>query len=155
MEDILASIRRILNDDPNAAAAPAMPPAAQDDDVLVLDDSMLVRSPGDVAPDPVAALDPAPKNSVPEDAAIMADIDPTPETLMAPQTESAAAAALGSLMRKLADDRAPPVYRGGPTLEDLVREEIRPILKAWLDNQLPELVERLVRVEIERLTAKR
>ncbi len=44
------------------------------------------------------------------------------------------------------------VYRGGPTLEDMVREELRPMVKAWLDENLPPMVERLVRVEIERVT---
>ena len=38
-----------------------------------------------------------------------------------------------------------------PTIEDLVREEMRPLLKEWLDTHLPPLVERLVRAEIERL----
>ena len=46
------------------------------------------------------------------------------------------------------------MHRGGPTIEDLVREEIRPLLKAWLDNHLPPMVERLVRQEIERVTGR-
>ncbi|HTH46758.1 MAG TPA: DUF2497 domain-containing protein, partial [Candidatus Limnocylindria bacterium] len=37
------------------------------------------------------------------------------------------------------------------TLEEMVREEIRPVLKAWLDANLPGLVERVVRAEIERV----
>jgi cell pole-organizing protein PopZ len=37
------------------------------------------------------------------------------------------------------------------TLEDLVREMLRPMLRSWLDNNLPTLVERLVLVEIERI----
>ena len=37
------------------------------------------------------------------------------------------------------------------TLEDLVREELRPLLKAWLDQNLTPLVERLVKREIERI----
>jgi cell pole-organizing protein PopZ len=37
------------------------------------------------------------------------------------------------------------------TLEDLVREMLRPMLKMWLDDNLPTLVERLVRSEIERV----
>jgi cell pole-organizing protein PopZ len=43
---------------------------------------------------------------------------------------------------------------GGPTLEDMVREEIRPLLKAWLDENLPPVVERLVRAEIERVVGR-
>ncbi len=41
------------------------------------------------------------------------------------------------------------------TLEDLVREMLRPMLKSWLDDNLPQLVERLVRAEIERVSRGR
>jgi cell pole-organizing protein PopZ len=41
------------------------------------------------------------------------------------------------------------------TLEDLVREMLRPMLKTWLDDNLPGLVERLVRAEIERVSRGR
>ena len=37
------------------------------------------------------------------------------------------------------------------SLEDVVRDTLRPMLKAWLDDNLPQLVERLVREEIERI----
>jgi uncharacterized protein len=38
------------------------------------------------------------------------------------------------------------------TLEDVVREMLRPMLKVWLDDNLPGIVERLVRTEIERVS---
>jgi cell pole-organizing protein PopZ len=41
------------------------------------------------------------------------------------------------------------------TLEDLVREMLRPMLKSWLDDNLPSLVERIVRAEIERVSRGR
>jgi uncharacterized protein len=41
------------------------------------------------------------------------------------------------------------------TLQDLVQEMVRPMLKAWLDDNLPALVERLVRAEIERLAVSK
>jgi cell pole-organizing protein PopZ len=41
------------------------------------------------------------------------------------------------------------------TLEDLVREILRPMLKIWLDDNLPSMVERLVRAEIERVSRRR
>ena len=41
------------------------------------------------------------------------------------------------------------------TLEDLVREMLQPILKVWLDDNLPAMVERLVRVEIEQISPRR
>ncbi len=56
-------------------------------------------------------------------------------------------------MRTLTD-RTTQVHSGGPTIEDLVREELRPLLKDWLDTNLPPLVERLVRAEIERVVGR-
>lgn len=47
------------------------------------------------------------------------------------------------------------LVQNGPTLEDLVRQMLRPMLKTWLDNNLPSLVERLVRAEIERVSRGR
>jgi cell pole-organizing protein PopZ len=44
-----------------------------------------------------------------------------------------------------------PIGNGAVTLEGLVRELVRPMLKEWLDQHLPITVERLVREEIERL----
>jgi len=41
------------------------------------------------------------------------------------------------------------------TLQDLVQEMLRPMLKSWLDDNLPTLVERLVRAEIDRLAGSR
>ena len=41
------------------------------------------------------------------------------------------------------------------TLEDLVREMLRPLLKSWLDDNLPGMVERIVRAEIERVSRGR
>jgi hypothetical protein len=41
------------------------------------------------------------------------------------------------------------------TLEDLVREMLRPMLKSWLDDNLPNMVERIVKAEIERVSRGR
>ncbi len=41
------------------------------------------------------------------------------------------------------------------TLEDLVKEMLRPMLKGWLDDNLPGMVERIVRAEIERVSRGR
>jgi cell pole-organizing protein PopZ len=72
--------------------------------------------------------------------------------LVAPAAAAAASASVSELMRTLAAERqAVPVYRGGPTLEDIVRDEMRQLLKTWLDANLPPMVERLVRAEIERV----
>jgi cell pole-organizing protein PopZ len=188
MEEILASIRRILNEDEvGTPAVDATEPAAQDDDVLVLDDSMLVLPPEPampaaithVAPEPVApalaaplpvtpvpaALPPAAQPAATERPSLKTEAktsssqaepqdQPEPTDLLAPEAVAAAATSVGGLMRALAAGRATQVYSGGPTLEDLVRSELRPLLKEWLDTNLPPLVERLVRVEIERVVGR-
>ena len=41
------------------------------------------------------------------------------------------------------------------TLDDLVRDMLRPMLKSWLDDNLPTIVERMVRAEIERVSRGR
>ena len=144
MEDILASIRRILSEDeapPAAGNPPAETPSASDG-VLVLDPAMMVSDPAhEAAPVP----EPPPHPSVgPPPQAEAAPV------LVAPETAAAAAHAVAGLVRALTD-RTARVRSGGPTIEDLVREELRPLLKAWLDANLPPLVERLVQREIAKL----
>ena len=73
--------------------------------------------------------------------------------LVAPETAAAAAFSVEGLVRTLTD-RTTRVRSDGPTVEDIVREEMRPLLKSWLDANLPPLVERLVRVEIERVVGR-
>ncbi|MFC4170274.1 DUF2497 domain-containing protein [Teichococcus aestuarii] len=74
------------------------------------------------------------------------------EGLLGPVAAAAAAAALGQLARAVTEDRQAPVTRqGGASIEDVVREELRPLLKAWLEQHLPPMVERLVKAEIGRV----
>jgi cell pole-organizing protein PopZ len=153
MEDILASIRRILNEDETpaapgtateAAAAPAaMPPA--EDGPLLLTEEMIVAAPVEPAP-PVQPV--APPVAPPPAPALAAD------SLLAPAVAAAASASVGQLLRAVSSERGAAVTRGGPTIEDVVREELRPLLKDWLDQHLPGIVERLVRAEIERVTGR-
>jgi cell pole-organizing protein PopZ len=158
MEDILASIRRILSEDeaPAEGGAPALPPASGDhvpehiaeganDGVLMLDPAMMVAEPTHaVAEPPAVAPIPLPP-----------PMPPTMATeLVAPEAAAAAASSVGSLMRTLAAERTMQVRSGGPTIEDMVREEIRPLLKAWLDANLPPMVERLVSAEIARVVGR-
>jgi hypothetical protein len=158
MEDILASIRRILSEEepgtaPDAAPAIAQEPPAPDekpDDVLVLDPSMLVED-EEEAPPPAPA-EPAPSVAQMAAAPSMGSMEfMPPSALLAPETEAAATTSVGNLMRSLATERTMRVHRDGPTIEDIVREELRPLLKHWLDAHLPDLVERLVQAEIERV----
>jgi cell pole-organizing protein PopZ len=169
MEDILASIRRILSEDEPAATpgtSPAAPPA---EEVLVLDQSMLVAEPVATAGHPAPVAEPPPHHAEPQavtDTPVaMPESEPVPlpepspipapaTTLVAPETAAAAANSVDGLVRTLLNERSTQVYRGGPTIEDLVREELRPLLKQWLDINLPPLVERLVRVEIERVVGR-
>lgn len=48
-----------------------------------------------------------------------------------------------------------PIAHGARSIEDLVQDMLRPMLKTWLDDNLPSLVERLVRAEIERVSRGR
>ena len=80
----------------------------------------------------------------------------TEEPLLDPLVHAAAAQALATLQEAVRPAPAPPaemrlLRSGGPTIEDLVRDELRGQLKLWLDANLPPMVERLVRQEIERL----
>ena len=191
MDDILASIRRILNDDEKTAKAPG-------DGVLMLDPAMIVdeeqgpsrmvderveleQSVASTASEllqsshiddhrvqpeierPVLATSDETVNSdlVTHDARVPTPISvardapaATALSLVAPAAAAAAATSVDALMRTLAAERSAAVSRGLVTIEDLVREEIRPLLKAWLDNHLPPLVERLVQAEIERVVGR-
>ena len=162
MEDILASIRRILSEDEPAGAtgaapdAPSAAAAPADDDVLALDSSMMVADDDDFSPPPLAKLPPAPEP--PPVAATPAAPSPPPrdtDDLIAPATAAAVATSVSGLLRTLIAEREQVVvHRGGPTIEDMVREEIRPLLKEWLEVNLQPMVERLVRSEIERVVGR-
>lgn len=153
MEDILASIRRILSEDETTPPAEASSPHKPDEEpghgVLVLDPTMMV-------PEPTPGVEEMPVAEPPmqsEHPAVPVVVPP-PTGLVAPEAAAAAATSVWSLVQTLAAERYSQVRSGGPTIEDLVREEIRPLLKEWLDVHLPPLVERLVRAEIERVVGR-
>ena len=68
-----------------------------------------------------------------------------PEPLLSAEATAAVNSAFGTLAHTV-------LVQNARTLEDLVREMLRPMLKTWLDDNLPNLVERLVRAEIERVS---
>ena len=72
----------------------------------------------------------------------------TDRSLLSPSTTAAVDSAFNSLAHTV-------LVQNARTLDDLVREMLRPMLKAWLDDNLPGLVERLVRAEIERVSRGR
>jgi cell pole-organizing protein PopZ len=69
----------------------------------------------------------------------------TRDELLSPIATAAVSAAFSSLTNTILSENA-------RTLEDLVQEMMRPMLKDWLDDNLPGLVERMVRAEIERVS---
>jgi len=155
MEDILASIRRILSEDvPQPATLDAEPQAGdKSSDVLVLNESMLVPEPKPPALPPPSQAAAPPHMPAPE---------PEPEpahseaaaSLVSPEVMAAASSAVTNMIRTLAAERQVLVRPGGATIEDLVREELRPLLKQWLDAHLSPMVERFVKAEIERVVGR-
>jgi cell pole-organizing protein PopZ len=147
MEDILASIKRIIAEDvesggPVRARRRAVPPPAPVEDFADDDDDVLELS--EQAPEPVAVepiADPAP----------MPMSQPVAENIVSAQTAEASRAPLDTLSKLVVK----PEVAGTDTLEGLVREMLKPMLSAWLDKNLPELVESMVAKEIARITGER
>lgn len=177
MEEILASIRRIISDDEvkpaeavveAAPVAPEPPPIDLDDDVLDLGaeaarilppepEPFIAPSDGDVdfadppAPEPEPVVEPVQAAPIPEPEPVPEPVfaaAPPPAfdmaQLLSDQTSSAVTNAFGQLAHTVLSNNA-------RTLEDLVKDMLKPMLKGWLDDNLPTMVERLVRAEIERV----
>jgi cell pole-organizing protein PopZ len=119
MEDVLASIKRVISADVEAARrfpkSPGIAPAEPEEDVLEL---------GEAPP-------------APDDA------------LVSGKAARASKAALAALSSVTIDPRA-----GENTLDGVVREMLRPMLKEWLDANLPDLVERVVAREVARVIGR-
>lgn len=159
MEEILASIRKIIAEDkpPEPEPEPASPETTE-----ILELTQLVQDDGSVV-----SLEETPAEPIPVS-------EPTPVPVMefkpeyiedkaglaSEQAISTAASALAALANTAKIERmaAPPsgfpLGNGMRTLEDMVLETMRPMIKSWLDQNLPEMVERLVQKEVERI-AKR
>jgi hypothetical protein len=73
---------------------------------------------------------------------------PPPQQILSRSTVSAVESAFNTLANTVLSNNA-------RTLEDLVKEMLRPMLKSWLDDNLPGLVERIVKLEIERVSRGR
>jgi cell pole-organizing protein PopZ len=180
MEEILASIRRIIADDepakgttaedtteregaaappemaprpttppppritPAAATAPA--PPKTDEEI----DSMLAHLRATSRQPPGASAPPGVSEAIAEPAPVRDAQRPALDErgLLSAATTAAVDAAFDTLARTAQ-------ARGGRTLEEVVSELLRPMLKSWLDENLPEMVERLVRAEIERVSRGR
>ena len=136
MEDILSSIKRIIAEDAEGAVVrgrrrPVQTkavPQSIDDDILELSD-------------------PAPG----EDVTAAQDEPDAPEAIISDAAAQASRAPLDTLSRLVVKPETP----GSDTLEGLVREMLKPMLRQWLDANLPELVETMVAREIARITGQR
>ncbi|WP_275198533.1 DUF2497 domain-containing protein [Bradyrhizobium sp. CSA207] len=150
----------------SATAAPEMrapePEPEPESDVLELTDEMAVEVPEPTpAPPPpsfrrveprddleFAESAPPPRPAPPPSyAPVDFDAPPLPpqQPILAQTTVSAVESAFNSLAHTVLSSNA-------RTLEDLVKEMLRPMLKSWLDDNLPGLVERIVKAEIERVS---
>ena len=129
MEDILSSIRRVIARD-EAPGAVREARSAENDDILDLHDE--------------------------EEGAEAA---PAGE-LVSESSADAARQSLEALTAAITPAAAAPPVAAAPaaagrTMEDVVLDALRPMLKDWLDTNLPALVEAMVAKEISRITGKR
>jgi cell pole-organizing protein PopZ len=144
-QDEIDAMLAELDGPPKATPKPASQSAAPD--VLDLTEAMTSQAtppPGpapsfrtiDANPDVVFANKPEPAPPVPD------------RGLISSETVKAVDSAFNTLAHTV-------IGQNARTLEDLVREMLRPMLKSWLDDNLPGLVERIVRAEIERVSRGR
>jgi cell pole-organizing protein PopZ len=161
MEDILASIKRIIAEDGAAAlSTPRSKPALRDEAPLApLEPPAPLETPAiepvaDSEPEPQAEAalpeQPTPAETAPSEPVA----PPPPSTLVSPNAAQASRQSLAALSAMVIRPEPGAETPSGNTLEALVRELLRPMLKDWLDAKLPELVEALVSREIARITGK-
>ena len=135
MEDILSSIRRVIARD-EAPGARAQRAAAANEDILDLHEE-------EAADDAMADAPP---------------VIPTEEELLSAASADATRQSLDALTAAITPAVAavvPAAATGGRTMEEVVIEALRPMLKDWLDANLPTMVEAMVAKEISRITGKR
>lgn len=140
MEEILASIRRIISEEEQAPAAEPVLNLTQMDEPepaieAAPEDDIVFEAVEEPAPPPVAA--PAPTYHAPA---------PEADAILSPPTTNAAAGALARLAGTLRIADTP-----NQTIEGVVRELLKPMLKDWLDQNLPAIVEARVEAELERI----
>jgi cell pole-organizing protein PopZ len=145
IEDLLVKGSDVLElQDLSEAPAPAA-------EVLELTEEIEEPAVGGSSPSPVVQLRGTLENDGNRD--VLADID----SLLSEDAAKASAAALRALSqagnRRELHRNASPALRSGLTVEDLVVEALKPMLKEWLDHNLPELVQQLVEKEIRKLTS--
>ncbi|SDP51238.1 PopZ family protein [Afipia sp. GAS231] len=163
-DDIDAMLASLDAATPEADIRPAQPEAQAEADVFDLTDEMALPDPAPAAPQAASfhKIDPQDDLEFSESAAARAlhrqpayepplfESAPAPpqQQILSHSTVSAVESAFNSLANTVLSNNA-------RTLEDLVKEMLRPMLKSWLDDNLPGLVERIVKAEIERVSRGR
>lgn len=115
--------------------------------VDLIDEPENIPSP-EPAPEPVVESVPVPQQQRPETPVSHAPVIQTSDSILSEAAEKAAMSAISELARKTA------IEHSGITIEEIVRSELKPLLRAWLDKNLPVVIERLVREELERVTKR-
>ncbi len=162
MEDILTSIRRILSEEGNEAGDGVERPEGEEsmerqktpgnssDDEVDFTESEADRNTRNQEP---ADREPtAPPDGAGEDGMLLLTPEmraPAAGPVMSAATAEASADALSQLARAILDHRDINIGSREVTLEAMVRQMLRPLLKEWLDRNLPYLIERLVKKEID------
>ena len=157
MEDILASIRRILSEEEEEEAAAATDAGGgMDMDLTAEPEPAPEPAPEpEPVPEPEAAPPPPPPPPAPMPAPLADVLQLTPEMItsevMSKPTFSAGTDVPADLARAILDRRDVAIDEAGRnlTLEGMVREMLKPLLREWLDRNLPYLIERLVKKEID------
>src|SRR5215469_3988895 len=150
MDEILASIRRILAEDDHAVTRSPPPRLRGNTDVFDLTEA--INDDGStrhIAPVSLVVPEATPRK-LPDGR--IEPVPPRPADAAGDESRLVSDAASEAVAASFA--RLAGVSRrdgGEPALDDLVRETLRPMLQAWLDEHLPALVERLVRAEIARV----
>lgn len=163
MEEILASIRRIISEEDavdeqppmelgaSQPATPAPPSVGRDaeeaDDLMVFEDEE-PEDPAtiDIAPAPPLAAMPESSPNAAWQTRAPAPAPFTTDEILSEPARVAAADAFSRLSGALRISDHP-----GQSLEGLVREMLRPMLKEWLDANLPSIVEARVEAELNRI----
>jgi len=173
MDDILASIRRILAEDgaigaqtPAADARPGPPAEPLSDaleemrtgirrsslptDPIDFDDQQEAEPPASLLPPAGLPAADAPAARSSEDVFVLSpDMRAAGSKLVSQRASEDSTDVLSQLARAILDRRDIAVATRDITLESMVREMLRPLLREWLDRNLPYLIERLVRKEID------
>ena len=165
MEEILSSIKRIIAEEGDAATGTrsrraAKPIAPRPDPIEAEGILELNEEVSDDEPDAVSLVAKAPASisQTPVPMPIGApDVPPRPEAIISERVVEATRGPLEALSRMVEKPEAPaaaPETGGSQTIDALVREMLKPMLSAWIDDNLPQIVEAMVAKEISRITGR-